>query len=57
MRFVEGCAAFTGEMGRRAIFVVSDGTDTASSASARTVMQRAAEANVAITQSAQQPLS
>jgi VWFA-related protein len=45
---VEGCSAFAGEMDRRAIFVVSDGTDTASSASARTVMQRAAEANVAI---------
>jgi len=45
---VEGCSVFTGEMDRRAIFVVSDGMDTASSASARTVMQRAAEANVAI---------
>ncbi len=45
---VEGCSAFTSEMDRRAIFVVSDGADTASSASARTVMQRAAEANVAI---------
>ena len=45
---VEGCTTFTGEMERRAIIVVSDGTDTASSASAHTVMQRAAEANVAI---------
>jgi VWFA-related protein len=44
----EGCYAFTRDMDRRAIFVVSDGTDTASSASARIVMQRAAEANVAI---------
>jgi VWFA-related protein len=45
---VEGCAAFTSEMDRRAIFVLSDGMDTASVASARTVMQRAAETNVAI---------
>lgn len=45
---VEGCRAFTNEMDRRAIFVVSDGVDTSSSASARTVMQRAAETNVAI---------
>ena len=45
---VEGCAAFSGQGKRRAIFVVSDGTDTASSASARTVMQRAAEMNVSI---------
>jgi VWFA-related protein len=45
---VEGCSVFTNEMDRRAIIVVSDGTDTASSASARTVMQHAAEANVAI---------
>ena len=44
---VEGCGVFTGEK-RRAIFVVSDGTDTASSASARTVMQRAAEMSVSI---------
>ena len=39
---------FTGEMDSRAIFVVSDGMDTASDASARDVMQKAAEANVAI---------
>jgi VWFA-related protein len=45
---VQGCGAFTNEMTRRAIFVVSDGVDTGSSASARTVMQRAAEMNVAI---------
>ena len=45
---VEGCSVFAGEGRRRAIFVVSDGTDTASSASARTVMQRAAETNVSI---------
>jgi Ca-activated chloride channel homolog len=45
---IEGCGAFTNEMSRRAIFVVSDGVDTSSSATARTVMQRAAEANVAI---------
>jgi VWFA-related protein len=45
---MEGCSAFTPEMERRAIFVVSDGTDTASSASVRLVMQRAAESNVAI---------
>ena len=45
---VEGCGAFTGEMDRRAIFVVSDGTDTSSSASARSVIERAAETSVAI---------
>jgi len=45
---VEGCSTFTSEMDRRAMFLVSDGTDTGSSASARIVMQRAAEANVAI---------
>jgi VWFA-related protein len=45
---VKGCTTFTSEMERRAIIVVSDGTDTASSASARVVMQHAAEANVAI---------
>lgn len=45
---VEACGAFTADMERRAIFVVSDGTDTASAASARTVMQRAAETNVAV---------
>ena len=45
---VEGCTAFGREDNRRAIFVVSDGLDTASSASARTVMQRAAEASVSI---------
>ena len=45
---VAGCGAFTDEMERRAIFVVSDGTDTSSSASARSVIQRAAETNVAI---------
>jgi VWFA-related protein len=45
---VEGCSTFTREMDRRAIFVVSDGVDTASDASARDVMQKAAEGNVAI---------
>ena len=45
---VEGCTTFTSEMERRSIIVVSDGTDTASSASARAVMRHAAEANVAI---------
>ena len=45
---VEGCSTFTGEMDRRAIFVVSDGMDTASNGSARDVMQKAAEASVAI---------
>jgi hypothetical protein len=45
---VEGCSSFTSEMDRRAIFVVSDGIDTSSSASARAVMERAAETNVAI---------
>jgi VWFA-related protein len=45
---LEGCRAFTSEMTRRAIFVVSDGTDTASAGSPRTVMQHAAEANVSI---------
>ena len=45
---VEGCSAFTGEMDRRAIFVVSDGMDTSSAASARSVRERAAETNVAI---------
>jgi VWFA-related protein len=44
----EGCAAFSSETEHRAIFVVSDGTDTASSISARDVMLRAAETNVAI---------
>lgn len=45
---LEGCGTFTNEMERRAIFVVSDGFDTASSASAVSVMQRAAESNIAI---------
>ncbi len=45
---MEGCAVFAGEEKRRVIFVVSDGVDTASSASARAVMQRAAEMNVSI---------
>jgi len=45
---VEGCGVFEGEGKRRAIFVVSDGTDTASSGSARTVMQRVSETNVSI---------
>ncbi len=45
---VEGCSAFTSEMDRRAIFVVSDGMDTSSVASLRSVMERAAETNVAI---------
>ena len=45
---LEGCGTFTNEMERRAIFVVSDGLDTASLASAVSVMQRAAESNVAI---------
>lgn len=45
---VEACDGFTDEMDRRAIFVVSDGVDTSSSASARMVMQRAAGTNVAI---------
>jgi Ca-activated chloride channel family protein len=44
----EACDVFTTDMDRRTIFVVSDGTDTASAASARTVMQRAANANVAV---------
>jgi len=39
---------FTDEMDRRAIFVVSDGTDTSSAASSRNVIERAAENNVAI---------
>jgi Ca-activated chloride channel homolog len=45
---MEGCSVFAGETQRRAVFVVSDGIDTASSASARDVMQRAAERNVSI---------
>jgi VWFA-related protein len=45
---VEACGAFTRDMERRAIFVVSDGIDTGSDASARVVMQRAAEMNVVI---------
>jgi VWFA-related protein len=45
---VEACSAFSGDMARRVIFVVSDGTDTSSVASPRTVLQRAAEADVAI---------
>ena len=45
---MEGCTAFGTEMTRRVIVVISDGVDTASSASARAVMRRAAETNVAI---------
>jgi VWFA-related protein len=45
---VEGCSTFTGELGRRVIFVVSDGMDTASAASVSSVAQRAAETNVTI---------
>jgi Ca-activated chloride channel family protein len=45
---IEGCAAFSDDMTRRVIVVMSDGVDTASSASARAVMRRAAETNVAI---------
>ena len=44
----EGCDAFTSEMEHRAIFVVSDGADTASSRTARDVMLKAATSNVAI---------
>jgi VWFA-related protein len=43
-----GCSSFVGESHRRVIFVVSDGIDTASSASAREVRQRAAETDVTI---------
>jgi VWFA-related protein len=42
------CGAFTGESYRRVMFVVSDGMDTASSASAGDVTHRAAEADVTI---------
>lgn len=45
---VEACGAFQDDMDRRAIFVVSDGIDTASDASPRTVIERAVAANVAI---------
>ena len=45
---VEGCGVFSGGAHRRVIFVVSDGMDTASTASARAVMDRAAEAYAAI---------
>lgn len=45
---VEGCGAFTDDMERRAIFVVSDGIDTSSIASPRAVIEHAAAANVAI---------
>lgn len=45
---LEGCGTFTNEMERRAIFVVSDGFDTASSASAVSVRERAAKSNIAI---------
>ena len=45
---IEGCAAFSDDMTRRVIVLMSDGVDTASSASARAVMRRAAETNVAI---------
>ena len=45
---VEACSAFHGEMDRRAIFVVSDGIDTASVASPRAVIERAVASNVAI---------
>lgn len=45
---MEGCGVFSGDVHRRVVFVVSDGLDTASAASARAVMDRAAEAHVAI---------
>jgi VWFA-related protein len=45
---VKGCVAFTTRTHRRVIFVVSDGADTASSSSAREVMQQAAEESVTI---------
>lgn len=45
---VEACAAFHDDMERRAIFVVSDGIDTASVASPRAVIERAVATNVAI---------
>jgi len=45
---VESCSVFSRDDERRTIFIVSDGMDTASSASARTVMERAAAANVTI---------
>jgi Ca-activated chloride channel family protein len=45
---VEGCSAFTRDGERRTMFIVSDGMDTASSASVSTVMERAAAANVTI---------
>jgi VWFA-related protein len=45
---VEGCSVFSRDGARRIMFIVSDGMDTASSASVRTVMQRAAAANVTI---------
>lgn len=45
---VEGCGAFNDDMERRAIFVVSDGIDTASVASPREVVERAIASNVAI---------
>jgi Ca-activated chloride channel family protein len=45
---MEGCTAFSSEMARRVIVVISDGADTASAASAKDVMRRAAETNVAI---------
>lgn len=45
---IEGCIAFSAQMARRVIVVISDGVDTGSSASVHAVMQRAAETNVAI---------
>jgi Ca-activated chloride channel homolog len=45
---IEGCGVFSGDIHRRVVFVVSDGMDTASAASARAVMDRAAEAQAAI---------
>lgn len=44
----EACGAFNDNMDRRAIFVVSDGIDTASVASPRTVIERAVASDVAI---------
>ena len=45
---LEGFSVFGDDVERRTMFIVSDGMDTASSASARTVMERAAAANVTI---------
>jgi fermentation-respiration switch protein FrsA (DUF1100 family) len=45
---IEACDSFEGETGRRVVVVLSEGADTASAAAAKSVMQRATQANVTI---------